>query len=92
MTLVDTKPKAAPQASTKTPKTPTIFVDGEAGTTGCNQASSSGGYTTGCQNRSKTCREAHGKIFCKTCSQSARQTRREKGCGSPHICTSRERG
>jgi N-acetyl-gamma-glutamyl-phosphate reductase len=34
MTLVDTKPKAAPKASTKTPKTPTIFVDGEAGTTG----------------------------------------------------------
>ena len=31
MTLVDTKPKAAPQASTKTP---TIFVDGESGTTG----------------------------------------------------------
>jgi len=31
MTLVDTKPKTAPQASTKTP---TIFVDGESGTTG----------------------------------------------------------
>ncbi|MGZ5842685.1 MAG: N-acetyl-gamma-glutamyl-phosphate reductase [Xanthobacteraceae bacterium] len=31
MTLVDTKPKAAAKASTKTP---TIFVDGESGTTG----------------------------------------------------------
>src|SRR5882724_4121274 len=34
MTLVDTKPDAASRASTKTPKTPTIFVDGESGTTG----------------------------------------------------------
>jgi N-acetyl-gamma-glutamyl-phosphate reductase len=34
MTLVDTTPKAAAKASTKTPKTPTIFVDGESGTTG----------------------------------------------------------
>jgi N-acetyl-gamma-glutamyl-phosphate reductase len=35
MTLADTKPKAASKISTKTStKTPTIFVDGEAGTTG----------------------------------------------------------